>query len=232
MISMNKPTIILLVLASAVGLLFVFSSPDSMQANQTVDIVRNSSNTPVIIREEVKPGLASATFAAGCFWCTEAVFQETEGVFNAISGYAGGQEYNPTYEAVYTESTTHREALRVYYDPSIVSYEKLLDIFWQSIDPTDDGGQFVDRGQSYTTAVFYENESQRLAAEASKTVLSSSDRFDSPIVTPIIAFTTFYEAEAYHQDFYKKSADRYKNYADNSGRDEFRAQVWKEIQNQ
>jgi len=114
----------------------------------------------------------------------------------------------------------------------IISYEELLDIFWRSIDPTDDGGQFVDRGFSYTTAIFYENETQKLAAKKSKEELQLSGRFDKPIVTEILPFTTFYEAEEYHQDFYKKSADRYKSYSGASGREEFKELIWKEIQKQ
>ena len=184
----------------------------------------------VLIREQVDESLATATFAGGCFWCTEAVFQETDGVKNAISGYAGGEEFDPTYEQVYKEITGHREALRVYYDPNVVSYDKLLDIFWRSTDPTDGGGQFVDRGFSYTTAVFYENDAQKIAAEKYKLMLKNSGKFDSPIVTEILSFSTFYEAEEYHQDFYIKSTDRYKSYANNSGRQEFKARIWELIQ--
>ncbi len=228
--------IITLVFISGV-LILNRSDSDTTQASlvpneqQTIE-QKNSIEYPIIVREEVDSTLATATFAGGCFWCTEAVFQELVGVENAISGYAGGIEYNPTYEAVYKETTSHREAVRVYYNPEIVSYEEILDVYWQSIDPTDSGGQFVDRGESYTTAVFYESEEQKVQAEASKIALQNSGKFNKQIVTNIVPFTTFYEAEAYHQDFYLNSKERYKNYASNSGRDEFKAQVWKQIQAQ
>jgi len=188
------------------------------------------NDEPTIVREKVPDGVVAATFAGGCFWCTESSFQETAGVSNAISGYAGGTEYNPTYKAVYTGATGHRESLRIYFDPDDVSYEELLDIYWGIIDPTDDGGQFVDRGMPYTTAIFYHNETQREAAEKSKQALQDSGRFDSPIVTKILPFTTFYEAEEYHQDFYQTSSERYEQYAKASGREEFKELVWGEIQ--
>lgn len=185
----------------------------------------------VIVRETIPAnGSVTATFAGGCFWCTEAVFQETPGVIAAISGYAGGQEYNPTYEQVYREQTGHREAVRVYYDPSRVSYQQLLDVYWHSIDPTDANGQFVDRGLSYTTAIFYETEEQQQAAEQSKQAIADSGKFTEPIVTMILPFTTFYEAESYHQDFYQTSSDRYETYKNASGREEFKDLIWQEIQ--
>lgn len=198
--------------------------------NETTMTENSNDQAKVIIREEVADGTISATFAGGCFWCTEAAFQETDGVTNSISGYAGGEEYDPTYKDVYSETTGHREALRVYYYSDKISYEELLEIFWRSIDPTDGGGQFVDRGMSYTTAIFYENDEQKAAAEKSKKELEESGRFDKPIATKILPFTTFYEAEDYHQDFYKKSPDRYKSYSGASGREEFKDLVWGEIQ--
>ena len=184
----------------------------------------------VIVREPTPVDAAVATFAGGCFWCVESAFQETPGVSNAISGYAGGPEVNPTYKEVYTGSTGHREAVRVYYDPAVVTYPELLDVFWRAIDPTDPGGQFVDRGLPYTTAVFVRDEAQRAAAEESKAALAESGVFEEPIVTPVLPFTTFFEAEEYHQDFYLKSEDRYDEYEAGSGRDEFKAQAWQEIQ--
>ena len=207
--------------------------------NQATDVGGSTGSTSaeaippdpaVIVRETVPPGVAVATFAGGCFWCTESAFQETGGVTNAVSGYAGGDEFDPSYEEVYKETTGHREAIRVYYRPDAVSYDELLDVYWRSIDPTDDGGQFVDRGNSYTTAIFYDDAEQQRLAQESKEELAASGRFDEPIVTPILPFTTFYEAEEYHQDFYKKSADRYKQYTGASGREEFKARVWEEIQ--
>lgn len=184
----------------------------------------------VIVREPTPADAAVATFAGGCFWCVESAFQETPGVSNAISGYAGGPEVDPTYEEVYTGSTGHRESVQVYYDPAVVTYSELLDVFWRAIDPTDPGGQFVDRGLPYTTAVFVRDEAQRAAAEESKDALAESGVFEQPIATPVLPFTTFFEAEEYHQDFYLKSADRYDEYEADSGREEFKAQVWQEIQ--
>jgi len=186
----------------------------------------------VIINETVDDSDSRAVFASGCFWCTEAIFQETDGINNVISGYAGGEEFNPTYEDVYMEKTGHREAVAIYYDPAIISYDELLDLNWRTIDPTDDGGQFVDRGMSYTTAIFYENEEQRIIAQASINELEASGRFDKPIVTALLPFSTFYEAEEYHQDFYIKSPARYKSYESVSGRAEFKALVWQEILNE
>ncbi len=183
-----------------------------------------------VVSEAVPPGAAVATFAGGCFWCTEAAFQETPGVSNAISGYAGGTEPNPSYEDVYTGGTSHRESLQVYFDPEQVSYRELLEVYWRSIDPTDPGGQFVDRGMPYTTAIFVRGPEQRRAAQRSKDRLAESGRFEAPIVTEILPFTSFYQAEDYHQDFYQKSSDRYRAYEDASGREAFKALVWQEIQ--
>ena len=201
-----------------------------LTGNDDAQMMQTADKPMVIIRDTVPQSASTATFAGGCFWCTEAVFQETPGVLAAISGYAGGTEYNPTYEQVYREQTSHRESVRVYYDPVVISYDELLDIYWHSIDPTDSGGQFVDRGMSYTTAIFYENDVQRESAQASKSNLEDSGRFDKPIVTQILPFSTFYEAEDYHQDFYKKSTDRYESYKNASGREEFKALIWQEIQ--
>jgi peptide methionine sulfoxide reductase msrA/msrB len=184
----------------------------------------------MIVRESTPADAAVATFAGGCFWCVESVFQETAGVSNAISGYAGGPEVDPTYQEVYTGRTGHREAVQVYYDPAVITYSELLDVFWRAIDPTDPGGQFVDRGLPYTTAVFVRDETQRAAAQASKDALAESGVFEQPIATPVLPFTTFFEAEEYHQDFYLKSKDRYDTYEAGSGREEFKAHVWQEIQ--
>lgn len=222
--------IILFTVVGAGVLLALLVVVRSISQNETTMAKRTADQPAVIIREEVPEGTVMATFAGGCFWCTEAAFQETEGVTNAIAGYAGGEEYNPTYKDVYSETTGHREALRIYYKSDVISYEELLNIYWKIIDPTDPEGQFVDKGESYTTAVFYENDEQKQAAEKSKEELEQSGRFEKPIVTKILPFTTFYEAEEYHQDFYIKSVDRYKAYANASGREEFKDLVWGEIQ--
>ena len=137
-----------------------------------------------------------ATFAGGCFWCVEADFDKVDGVIEAVSGYTGGSTENPTYEEVSTGTTGHVEAVQVLYDPDRVSYEELLDVFWRHVDPTDNGGQFVDRGSQYRTAVFYHNDEQRIAAEASKKALDASGRFERPVVTPILEAGPFFPAAA------------------------------------
>jgi peptide methionine sulfoxide reductase msrA/msrB len=169
---------------------------------------------------------AKATFAGGCFWCMEPPFEKLEGVKEVISGYTGGHKVNPTYKEVSAGTTGHVEAVEVIYDPSKITYKELLDVFWRQIDPTDSGGQFVDRGSSYVTGIFYHDEEQKRLAEQSKAELDASGRFDKPIVTPIRKAGPFYRAEEYHQDYYKKNPIRYKFYRFNSGRDRFLDKVW------
>ena len=170
--------------------------------------------------------LEQATFAGGCFWCMVPPFEKLDGVKDVVSGYTGGHTVNPTYEDVTSETTGHRESVEITYDPSKVSYEKLLDVFWRQINPTDADGQFVDRGPSYTTAIFYHNEKQKQLAEESKRKLAASGRFDKPIVTDILPAGPFYRAEEYHQDYWKKNPIRYKFYRYNSGRDQYLAKIW------
>jgi peptide methionine sulfoxide reductase msrA/msrB len=170
--------------------------------------------------------LRIATFAGGCFWCVESDFEKLSGVVKVISGYTGGNKENPSYEEVSSGTTGHVEAVQVYYDPSKLTYTELLDYFWRHVDPTDGGGQFVDRGSQYRSVVFYHDEEQKKLAEKSKEDLSKSGKFNNPIVTEIIKFTKFYEAEEYHQDYYRKNPLRYKFYRYNSGRDQFLAKVW------
>ena len=170
--------------------------------------------------------LRKATFAGGCFWCTEADFEKVPGVVKAVSGYTGGKKENPTYEEVSAGTTGHVEAFQVYYDPAKVTYEELLDYFWRHIDPTDPGGQSVDRGSQYRSVIFYHDEEQKRIAEKSREALDKSGKFNKPIVTEIVKLTTFYEAEEYHQDYYKKNPLRYKFYRYNSGRDRFLKKVW------
>ncbi len=172
--------------------------------------------------------LEVATFAGGCFWCIEADLEKEDGVVEVVSGYTGGKEKNPTYEEVSSGKTGHLEAVQVYYDPDKVSYHKLLRIFWRHIDPTDHSGQFVDRGPQYKTAIFYHNETQQRLAEKSKRQLEESEIFNKPIVTEIRKFDKFYEAEAYHQGFYKADSMRYKTYRSHSGRDQFLEKTWKD----
>jgi peptide methionine sulfoxide reductase msrA/msrB len=167
-----------------------------------------------------------ATFAGGCFWCVEADIEKVPGVGKVVSGYTGGKKENPTYEEVSSGATGHVEAVQVYYDPSRITYEELLEVFWRHIDPTDAGGQFVDRGPQYRSIIFYHDEEQRRLAEQSKEALDRSGKFTKPIATEIVKFTRFYEAEDYHQDYYKKNPLRYTYYRHGSGRDPFLQKVW------
>jgi peptide methionine sulfoxide reductase msrA/msrB len=177
---------------------------------------------------EPQKNLQTATFAGGCFWCVESDFEKVPGVVQVISGYAGGHGANPTYET-YAEKG-YVEAVQVFYDPAKVSYQKLLDYFWRHVNPTDAGGQFVDRGPQYRSAIFYHDAEQERLATASKEALEKSGRSHQPIVTEIVPFTNFFPAEDYHQDYYKKNPLRYKYYRWNSGRDQFLQKVWGENQ--
>ena len=173
-------------------------------------------------------GEAVATFAGGCFWCVESDFDTVPGVLRTISGYTGGTSIDPTYKQVSAGGTGHIEAVRIFFDPKKVSYGTLLEIFWRSVDPTDDGGQFCDRGESYETAIFANSAEQKRLAEASKGRLQRSGVLKRPIVTPIQAAGPFYPAEDYHQDFYKKSSLRYKIYRYGCGRDARIRKLWGE----
>ncbi len=174
-----------------------------------------------------KEDIRKATFAGGCFWCMEGPFDKLEGVLSTTSGYIGGESASPTYKAVSAGGTGHTEAVEVTFDANKVSYEKLLSVFWRNIDPTDNKGQFVDRGSQYRPGIFYYNESQKELAGKSKLQLAESKRFEKEIVVEITKAETFYPAEEYHQDFYKKSPIRYKFYRFNSGRDQFLQKYWK-----
>ncbi len=167
-----------------------------------------------------------ATFAGGCFWCMEHPFEKLDGVGEVVSGYSGGDVENPTYAEVSSGRTGHVESVQISYDPTKVSYNRLLDVFWRQVNPTDGGGQFVDRGFQYSTAIFFHTEAQRLEAEASKAALDSSGRYTAPIVTRIVKVGKFFPAEEYHQDYYKKSTVKYKYYRYRSGRDQFLDKVW------
>ncbi len=169
-----------------------------------------------------------AMFAGGCFWCMVKPFDQWSGVIQVVSGYTGGHVENPTYEEVCLDATGHVEAVEITFDSEVIPYRKLLDVFWQQIDPTDAGGQFYDRGSSYRTAIFYYHESQRIEAEASKQELEQSGRFTEPIVTRIVPATPFYRAEEYHQDYYKKNLPHYERYRVGSGRDGFIRAHWSE----
>jgi peptide methionine sulfoxide reductase msrA/msrB len=170
-------------------------------------------------QQQVRGEVAKAMFAGGCFWCMEKPFEQLDGVMDVVSGYAGGTTKNPSYENYMTGG--HIEVVEITFDPEKVSYQKLLDTYWHQVDPTDGGGQFVDRGHAYSTAIFYSSDDQRRQAEASKAALDASSIFKGPIVTPILPYTTFYPAEEYHQDYYKKNPIRYNFYRSRSGRDAF-----------
>ncbi|GAA0324153.1 peptide-methionine (S)-S-oxide reductase MsrA [Bacillus carboniphilus] len=171
--------------------------------------------------------LELATFAGGCFWCMVQPFDELPGIIKVESGYSGGHIENPTYEDVKSQKSGHYEVVQITFNPEIFEYQKLLDLYWPQIDPTDDGGQFHDRGDSYRAAIFYHTEEQRILAEASKQAIIDSGRFKKPIVTQILPAAPFYRAEEYHQDFYKKKPSEYKEDRVKSGRDEFIQANWK-----
>jgi peptide methionine sulfoxide reductase msrA/msrB len=187
---------------------------------------RDGTENTVEKAMEERTKVEVATLAGGCFWCVEADMARLPGVIRVVSGYAGGEEESPTYEQVSSGRTGHREAVQVEFDPAVVSYGEVLEHFWRHFDPTDEGGSFGDRGAQYTSAIFYHDEGQRKIAEASRAELDASGRFDAPVVTPVLPFTTFYEAEKYHQDYSERNPIRYKTYRALSGRDRFVRQTW------
>ena len=169
---------------------------------------------------------ATATFAGGCFWCLQPAFDETSGVISTTVGYTGGTAANPTYEQVCSGTTGHAETIQVIYDPSKVTYEQLVDVFWHHINPTTLNGQFADKGTQYRTAIFYHDREQQQLAEVSKEHLAKSGKFDKPIVTEIVPASTFYPAEEYHQHYYKKNALHYNLYKIGSGREGYLKKTW------
>jgi peptide methionine sulfoxide reductase msrA/msrB len=169
----------------------------------------------------------TAVFAGGCFWCTESDFEKVPGVIEAISGYTGGHVVDPAYKQVSSGTTGHVESVQVIYDPGRIDYAQLLDVFWRHVDPTDPGGQFVDRGSQYRSVIWVADETQRKLAEASKADLEASGQFDKAIATEILPLGPFYKAEKYHQDYYKRNPIRYKWYRSGSGRDDFLESAWK-----
>ncbi len=202
-----------------IGLLALLLVNRVIAANDT-ERVRPAMDTMV----ETNMDLKKAMFAGGCFWCMEKPFEELEGVQAVISGYSGGTTTNPTYKNYMAGG--HIEVVEILFDPQKTSYEKLLEIYWRQIDPTDPDGQFVDRGKAYSSAIFYFDEEQKRLAQKSKTDLIESRIFDKPIITPINPAAPFFPAEEYHQDYYKKNSLRYKFYRRGSGRDTFLNKVW------
>jgi peptide methionine sulfoxide reductase msrA/msrB len=208
-----KNTIIISALVLA-ALLFGYRQVRSMDKNMEQPTAKMAPHTK------------TAVFAGGCFWCTESDFEKVNGVIDAISGYTGGHVKNPTYEQVSAGGTGHVEAVKVIYDADKVTYKQLLNVFWPHVDPTDAGGQFVDRGSQYRSVIFYANAEQRRLAEASKKAIEAHGPFHKPIVTQILPLGPFYKAEEYHQNYYKKNPLRYHWYRAGSGRDRFLEMTW------
>ena len=175
---------------------------------------------------EISSSTELTTIAGGCFWCIEASFEGIDGIISVISGYSGGKEKNPTYKQVSSGKTGHMESVQITYNPEVISYSEIIDVFWQQFDPTDAGGSFYDRGTQYQSAIFYHSKEQKEIALASKNRLQESGIFDKNIVTPVKEFDSFYPAEDYHQDYYKKDSVKYKSYRKGSGRDSFIAKYW------
>ena len=202
---------------SILALLILAAGSPSAQAESNTEQIQGIAMTD-------KQNLPVATLAGGCFWCVESDFRKLPGVVRVVSGYAGGHGANPTYEDYARQG--YVEAVQVYYDPQKLTYQQILDYFWRHIDPTDAGGQFVDRGPQYRSVIYYHDEEQKRQAEASKQALARSGPFQKPIVTEIVKFTNFYPAEDYHQDYAHKNPVRYKYYRWNSGRDQFLQKTW------
>jgi peptide methionine sulfoxide reductase msrA/msrB len=180
------------------------------------------------MNENSNKGLEKATFAGGCFWCMQPPFAMLDGVEKVTAGYTGGDAADPSYEEVSSGTTGHYEAVQITYDPAKINYNELLDVYWKQIDPTDGSGQFADRGTQYKTAIFYHNQTQKVLAEQSKLRLESSGKFDRPLVTKILPYVPFYEAEEYHQDYYLKNPEKYGLYKKGSGRESYLKETWTE----
>ena len=176
--------------------------------------------------QNATPGQAVAIFAGGCFWCMEPPFDALNGVISTTSGYTSGSQPNPTYAQVSTGRTGHTEALKIVYDPSKITYEKLLEVFWRNHDPLTANGQFCDKGSQYRAGIYYANDNEKRLAEASKAAIEKSGRFKQKIVTEIVAATTFYPAEEGHQDYYLKNPIRYKYYSTSCGRARRLNELW------
>lgn len=206
---------------TALGLL-IFGLGGLLVATNSLAVKHTAKKVVTPVNAKVE----TAVFAGGCFWCVEASFEKVEGVIEAKSGFTGGHTENPTYKEVCTHGTGHLEAVEVTYDANQISYNDLLEVYWRSFDPTDTGGSFHDRGESYTSAIFVADSQQRELAQESKKRLMESGRFEKDIVTPIRDLGVFYLAEDYHQDYYHKNPAHYYAYRMGSGRDRFIASVW------
>lgn len=199
-------------------------SPAAAQASQPSTLVEGTTGTPLAPPPE--EGEAFAIFAGGCFWCMEGPFEALDGVREVLSGYTGGPEVGPRYDDVARGRTGHTEAVYVLYDPQVIGYDALVEVFWRTMDPTDNGGQFADRGSQYRPGIFVRNDAERSVAEASKAALAASGRFDRPIVVPIEDAQPFYVAEDYHQNYYRTNPEHYARYRQGSGRGPFLERVW------
>ena len=186
----------------------------------------HAETNPQTAATAMPENLSVATFAGGCFWCVEAGFEKLPGVHEVISGFSGGHVANPSYKEVSKGATGHIESVQIYFDPKVISYDALLDAFWRMVNPTDNDGQFVDRGEQYRPLIFYQSEEQRIQAEHSRQLLNESGRYPAPVITEIKKFETFYPAEDYHQDYYKRNPIRYKYYRYRSGRDQYLEKTW------
>lgn len=202
------------------------STTGAQNTTRSADSVDTTPPAELLERLRANSNLTVATFAGGCFWCMEPPLEAIDGVEAVVSGFAGGTEPNPAYDDVANGRTDYVEAVQVFYDASKASYEQLLYAYWRNIDPTDDGGQFADRGLHYAPVIYAHDAAQRRLAEASKSELAATGTFDEPIAVPIVDYTTFYPAELYHQDFYLKNQARYDSYAEGSGRKPFLRRTW------
>ena len=222
MISFTLKVVVLTIAALFISSV-TFAGGGSESGSDTTSTQDEKTESTVVLSTE---NAQTAVFAGGCFWCMEEAYEKVLGVIDAVSGYTGGTLVDPGYYDVVSGTTGHAEVVQVLYDPSVVAYEDLLDVFWRNIDLLDAGGQFCDRGSSYRTGVFYATEEERLSAEASKQELEDSGRFSRPIVTEITALDVFYVAEGYHQNYYKTDAVRYQFYKSACGRVRRLEQLW------
>ncbi len=208
------------------------NSKKNLQKTQTEKQAKDTkpNQDPRSINKQNETKMEIATFAGGCFWCMEAVFEKVKGVKNVISGFAGGKKKHPSYKEVSSGRTDHVEVVQITFYPAEVSYETLLDIYWKNINPTDSKGQFVDRGPQYRPVIFYHDEKQKQLAEKSKEELSKKEIFKKPITTEITQYFTFFKAEEYHQDYHKKNPIRYWFYSSRSGRNQFLRKTWELVQ--
>lgn len=216
----------LFALVAGIAVIGVYSITSAVDIPSSICSIRAKDDTIRTKEPRDVSGLSVATFAGGCFWCVEAAFEAVPGVREAISGFSGGERANPTYKQVSYGLTKHTEAVQVYYDPKIITYEGLLQVLWRTADPTDSRGQFSDRGSHYRPAIFYHDEQQKRTAIRARDELAKSGPFEKPITIEIVAFKAFYPAEKRHQDYYLKNPCRYQLYTVGSGRAGFQEEVW------